>query len=225
MIKYVESTVFNTDAQALVNAVNTVGYMGAGLALEFALRYPKMEEEYKKECNNRSITVGHVSYYSDGIKTIISFPTKADFRYPSQLKWIEEGLINFAETYKQYNIQSVAFPKLGCSNGGLQWKEVRPVMERILGCLSDLDVYICLDSLPYAEGIEKRMVETINSANLRLISKSIRLTDNQIRILECNRPITRFRTIQTLSGIGKKTYQSLFLYCYQNYNIQMTLFN
>ena len=36
MIKYFEGTVFNTNADAIVNTVNCDGFMGAGLALEFA---------------------------------------------------------------------------------------------------------------------------------------------------------------------------------------------
>ena len=36
MIEYYSGTVFNTDAKAIVNTVNTVGVMAAGLALEMA---------------------------------------------------------------------------------------------------------------------------------------------------------------------------------------------
>jgi O-acetyl-ADP-ribose deacetylase (regulator of RNase III) len=35
MIKYYEGTVFNTPAKTIVNTVNCVGVMGAGIALEF----------------------------------------------------------------------------------------------------------------------------------------------------------------------------------------------
>ena len=48
MIKYLEGTVFNTDADMIVNTVNCVGAMGKGIALEYKLRYPKLYEEYRK---------------------------------------------------------------------------------------------------------------------------------------------------------------------------------
>jgi O-acetyl-ADP-ribose deacetylase (regulator of RNase III) len=35
MIHFVKGNIFESDAEALVNAVNTVGVMGKGIALEF----------------------------------------------------------------------------------------------------------------------------------------------------------------------------------------------
>lgn len=42
-------------------------------------------------------------------------------------------------------IKSIAFPKLGTSNGGLDWNDVEVLMEEYLSTL-DIDVYMCLDS-------------------------------------------------------------------------------
>src|SRR3990172_9124924 len=44
-------SIFDTPADAYVNTVNCVGVMGAGIALEFKKRYPKMYEHYKEQCN------------------------------------------------------------------------------------------------------------------------------------------------------------------------------
>ena len=76
MIKYFNGTVFNCDAEAIVNTVNTVGVMGAGLALEFALRYPDMLKDYEEKCKHKEIIVGKVNSYKAADKTIIYFPTK-----------------------------------------------------------------------------------------------------------------------------------------------------
>ncbi len=53
MINEFSGTVFNAPVKTLVNTVNCVGVMGAGLALEFKLRYPNMFEDYKKRCKKR----------------------------------------------------------------------------------------------------------------------------------------------------------------------------
>ena len=58
MIEYIEGTVFNSPAKTIVNTVNCAGVMGAGIALEFKLRYPEMYEEYIKMCEKKSIKVG-----------------------------------------------------------------------------------------------------------------------------------------------------------------------
>ena len=58
MIKYLEGTVFNAPAKTLVNTVNCFGIMGAGIALEFKLRYPEMFEEYEVMCENKKMKTG-----------------------------------------------------------------------------------------------------------------------------------------------------------------------
>ena len=52
MLKYYEGTVFNSNSKTLVNTVNCFGVMGAGIALEFKLRYPDMFINYQEMCKN-----------------------------------------------------------------------------------------------------------------------------------------------------------------------------
>lgn len=214
MIEYYSGTVFNVDAQALVNTVNCVGVMGAGIALEFQLRYPKMYQDYTVKCKNKLIKTGHVDYFKndDGI-TIINFPTKWHFKYPSQLSWIEQGLQNFVETYKRHDIQSVAFPKLGTNKGGLNWEQVRLVMEKYLGNL-DIKIYICLDNLKDAEGIEKKMLDRFNSTNTMQLNDVVKLSEKQKVNIDKGKPYKRFWHIRESESIGIKTYSTLFTYYY-----------
>ena len=55
MVIYQEGTVFNTDAEAIVNTVNCTGVMSAGIALEYSLRYPEMFKDYEEKCKNKQI--------------------------------------------------------------------------------------------------------------------------------------------------------------------------
>ena len=72
----------------------------------------------------------------------VDFPTKRHSRQASRLADISAGLDTFCQTYADEGITSIAFPQLGCGNGGLDWEgQVRPVMERSLGSLP-VDVYI-----------------------------------------------------------------------------------
>lgn len=214
MIEYLDGTVFNAPVQSRVNTVNTVGFMGAGLALEFALRYPELLENYEKKCEQRKINIGKMDYFDIDDKTkIVNFPTKGHFKYPSRISWIEAGLKSFLETYKENGIDSVAFPRLGCANGGLDWAEVKPLMEKYLGLL-DIPVYICLDKLPYAEGIEKEMVDKFNRTDIDVFAKICRLTKKQHEVLTSTKPLQRFWHLSKKQGIGMKTYSSLFNYFY-----------
>lgn len=213
MVVISKGTVFNTDAEAIVNTVNCKGVMGAGIALEFQLRYPKMYEDYQSKCNNGTIRVGAVDYYDNGDNTIINFPTKYDFKFPSRIEWIEEGLKNFVETYEEYNIESVAFPKLGAGRGGLDWEAVKKLMLEYLEPLS-IKIYICEDSLTYPEGIEKEMLEKLNSISLSLLSNDIKLNEKQIKTIEKSRPLNRFWQLERLDSIGITTYEKIFGYFY-----------
>lgn len=218
MIIYHDGTAFNTPAKAIVNTINTVGVMGAGIALEFALRYPKMNEDYVSKCEAKLLHPGKVDYYKceNGI-VIVNFPTKWHFKYPSKIEWIEEGLKDFVNTYKEMDISSVAFPRLGCANGGLSWSQVQPIMERALGNL-DIEVYICKDKLPYAEGVEAEMLKLFNNDSVGKCSKIVKLSTKQANAIEKAKPYKRFWQIADTEGIGLKTYSNLFRHYYLDVN-------
>ena len=143
MISYIEGNLFDSPAQVIVNTVNTVGVMGKGIALEFKKRYPQMFEKYKRACENHSLTIGKLMLISEYDHLILLFPTKEHWKYPSKLSYIEKGLKKFCDSYVQQGITSIAFPKLGCGNGELNWDEVRPLMEKYLSNLP-IDIYILI---------------------------------------------------------------------------------
>lgn len=210
MLTYSTGSVFNANTQAIVNTVNCVGVMGAGIALECRLRYPDMFEDYKKKCLDRKIIVGKVDFFTSIDETIIcNFPTKDHFKYPSKIEWIEEGLKNFRSTYSQYGIKSIAFPKLGTNNGELSWTDVKPLMEKYLNDL-EIDVVICVDTDEYAQGKEKYMVDRINKSNVDDLSKIVKLNKKQATILSENFPIKRFRNLLEIESIGLTTYKKFF---------------
>lgn len=132
MIEYVVGDIFSSPAQVLVNAVNTVGVMGKGIALEFKNRYPDMFLSYKKACENKTLDIGKLMLWKETNYWVLIFPTKRHWKDPAKLEYIEAGLKDFEKIWESVGIQSIAFPKLGCGNGGLDWDDVRPIMERYL---------------------------------------------------------------------------------------------
>lgn len=141
MITYVRTSIFESNAQVLVNTVNTVGVMGKGLALKFKQLYPDMFSSYQKYCENGLLNIGKLQLFKTSNKWILNFPTKHEWRKPSRLEYIEAGLQKFVDHYQRLGIRSISFPMLGCGNGGLEWDEVRPLMERYLKNLP-IDVYV-----------------------------------------------------------------------------------
>jgi O-acetyl-ADP-ribose deacetylase (regulator of RNase III) len=142
VITYVDSDIFSSPAQALVNTVNTVGVMGKGIAKTFKSIYPEMYEEYRERCDSGELSIGRLFLYRTAHKWVLNFPTKRHWRQASRLADIAAGLDTFCQTYAKEGLTSISFPQLGCGNGGLDWEtQVRPLMERSLGSLS-VDVYI-----------------------------------------------------------------------------------
>ena len=147
MIRYIEGDIFKSPAQVIVNTVNTVGVMGKGIALEFKKRYPDMFQAYRDICDRRKLKTGSLMLYYEPDHWVLLFPTKENWRNPSRMEYIEAGLAKFCRTYAEKGITSVAFPKLGCGNGELNWSEVQPVMEKYLKDLP-IDIYIYLGTGP-----------------------------------------------------------------------------
>ncbi|AYG36961.1 phosphatase [Lactiplantibacillus pentosus] len=142
MLMYVDSNLFDSPAQVLVNTVNTVGVMGKGIALQFKKLYPEMFTNYQHFCESGALTVGKLYLYKTPGKWILNFPTKENWRNKSKLAYIEAGLKKFVATYQEKGIESISFPQLGTGNGGLDWeREVRPLMEKYLRKLP-IKVYI-----------------------------------------------------------------------------------
>lgn len=111
--------IFLSRAQTLVNTVNCLGVMGKGLALRFKEEYPEMFDAYSEICKKGLLDIGKLWLYKADRRWILNFPTKYDWRMPSHESYIELGLDKFLKTYKQRNIESVAFPLLGANNGNI----------------------------------------------------------------------------------------------------------
>lgn len=142
MIKVQIGDIFESQTQTLVNTVNCVGVMGKGVAQEFRKRFPAMFEDYEHRCDMGKVQPGVPYYYKDMLGTsIVNFPTKKHWRSPSKLQDIVKGLDIFVEKYQGWGITSIAFPPLGCGNGGLEWSVVGPIMYQKLSTL-DIPVEI-----------------------------------------------------------------------------------
>ena len=143
MIKCLKEDLLSSNAQALVNTVNTVGVMGKGIALQFKKRFPHNFKVYRKACDEGTFSVGQVLVVVDSDsmqeKIIINFPTKKHLRGNSKYEYIETGLSALKEAIRNYNIESIAIPPLGCGHGGLEWGKVKVLIE---GALNDLDCEI-----------------------------------------------------------------------------------
>jgi O-acetyl-ADP-ribose deacetylase (regulator of RNase III) len=127
---------FGSEAQTLTNTVNTVGVMGKGIALQFRKRFPEMYEDYARRCERNEVRLGRPYLYSPLVPPwILNFPTKEHWRSVSRLDAITDGLDFLVKHYREWGIESLAVPPLGCGEGGLEWRVVGPTLYRGLARL------------------------------------------------------------------------------------------
>lgn len=124
---------FACGADALVNPVNCGGVMGAGLALEFKRRFPDNYAAYREACERGAVRPGRVLVYdrrpASQPRFVINFPTKRSWRDSSRLQDVAAGLGDLAHVTRELGIASLAVPALGCGLGGLDWADVRPLVD------------------------------------------------------------------------------------------------
>ena len=154
MVELVTGDLFRSDAVAYVNAVNTVGVMGAGIARQFRTRFPTMYRAYVAACAAGDVQIGRMHVfdrgpvspsicsprYGDqlpcaaygGPRYIFNFPTKRHWREPSDVEYIRAGLDDLLLQVRVRRVYSIAIPALGCQLGGLRWEVVEPILREAL---------------------------------------------------------------------------------------------
>ena len=146
MIVYKNGNLLEAPAEALVNAVNTVGVMGKGIALQFKQRFPQNMQEYAQACKAREVVVGRMFVTETGEllgpRWLVNFPTKQHWRNPSKIEWLIEGLVDLRRFIVVNNVNSIAIPALGAGNGGLNWEVVRFQIESALGDLEQVEILV-----------------------------------------------------------------------------------
>ncbi len=177
MIKFSQGNLLEARAEALVNTVNTVGVMGKGIALMFKERFADNYERYAAACKAKEVQTGRMFVTEvrelDGPRWIVNFPTKRNWRAPSKLEWIEEGLQDLRRFIIDNGVKSIAIPPLGAGNGGLEWAEVKPHIEAALGDLESAEILVFEPTDKYQNVAKRAGVEKLTPARA-LIAELVR---------------------------------------------------
>jgi O-acetyl-ADP-ribose deacetylase (regulator of RNase III) len=145
MIKVIsDSNIFDSNCSILVNPVNCVGVMGAGLAKQFSIKFPGLLTSHKNYCDLGIIKPGILHFFKvDSYLRILNFPTKNHWKNPSELEYVEKGLDKLVECYQHKRVSSIAFPMLGSGLGGLDRSLVLSLMlERLEQIEQEVEIEI-----------------------------------------------------------------------------------
>ncbi len=146
MLTWTQGDILTSETEALVNTVNCVGVMGRGIALQFKRRFPENFKAYAAACKRGEVEPGRMFVFETGRivppQFVINFPTKRHWRAKSRIEDIKAGLDGLVGEIKDRKIKSIAIPPLGSGLGGLDWGEVRRLIETALGGLEDVSVVV-----------------------------------------------------------------------------------
>ncbi|WP_314345581.1 macro domain-containing protein [Haemophilus parahaemolyticus] len=217
MIEFKKGNIFSTQSDVVVNAVNCVGVMGAGIALEFKLRFPDMFSKYQNFCKSGALDIGKLWLYSipnskSGFSKILNFPTKRDWKQSSKIEFIEDGLSKFVHSYENKSINSIAFPYLGAGKGSLSSEISLEIMEKYL---SNLPIYVeiweydpsIIDNTFFQFRDYLLSLEPLHLAKLSGVNKDKILI---LRELLINHSYKNLSELSKIKGIGVATIQKLF---------------
>ena len=118
--------------------------MGAGVAVDCAVRYPEITTLYGKFCiKNQSIYPHPIFIHQDEYtkKVLVLMATKPlnkenphiSWKYPADIDLIRSGLDQLVATdFSAFGVDTVVIPMVGCGRGGLNEDLVLPIMLRKL---------------------------------------------------------------------------------------------
>lgn len=211
-LKIITGNIFTTNCQTIVNTVNCVGVMGAGIALEFRLRYPDMHERYIELCEKNKIDIGLLWIYKSSEKWILNFPTKKHWKYPSKKEYLHYGLEKFVSTYKEKGITSIAFPLLGSDRGGIPQEESLSIITQYLEDL-DIEIEIYRYSSSAYDDLYEKTKKILFSQDVEHISKSIKIRKDyvdKVLVAMQSKDIRQLNQLGKVKGIGIKTLEKMF---------------
>jgi hypothetical protein len=114
--------------------------MGAGLAKQFAARWPQLKSMHADLVRSGQLRIDRVALVNFGsiFPVVVLFPTKLDWRDPSEYKYLSDNLNSFRTRLERMEDHltrrlgaplHIAMPALGCGLGGLDWDVVNPMIE------------------------------------------------------------------------------------------------
>lgn len=233
-VTVIAGNIFTSKCQTIVNTINCVGVMGAGIALECRLRYPDMYHKYIGLCENKTIDIGLLWIYKSSDRWILNFPTKKHWKFPSRKEYLHAGLKKFLSTYREKGIESIAFPLLGADRGGIPQDESLQIMLSYLE-KADIEVEIYKYDPKSKDDLYEKTKKWLLHQDIEYVVNSSGLRKNYVlKTIEAmqSTDIVQLNQLAQVKGIGIKTLEKLFNLANGSYtvksaaeSVQLTLFD
>jgi O-acetyl-ADP-ribose deacetylase (regulator of RNase III) len=151
MIKEVTGDILQSKAEAIAHGIAPFDHFDNGLALSLREEWPVMVKDFRHFCHLQNPKPGSLWIWSGvGGKRIVNLMTQeapngekhSGHSGPASVSHVSHALKALANLIQKENIRSVALPKLATGVGGLDWADVKPLIETHLSdCGADVYLY------------------------------------------------------------------------------------
>ncbi len=143
MLQEVSGDILNSKAGLIAHGVAPNDDHATGLAHALRDRAPAMYKDFRHYCKTQHPKSGSIWTWAgaDGRRIVACF-TQEPAYHPGErpgkatVANVNHALRELRQFIDRENIPSVALPKLATGAGGLNWQDVKPVIEKHLGSLS-----------------------------------------------------------------------------------------
>lgn len=143
MIRYVSGDILMSDASVVAHGVAPNDSFNQGLALTLREHLPAMYKDFRHYCQTQHPKAGGLWSWggTDGIRLVALFTQEGAYEHGSKPGKASTANVNHALKALAHECEkegwaSLALPRLATGVGGLDWNEVKPLIEHHLGALS-----------------------------------------------------------------------------------------
>ena len=131
---------------------NCAGAMGKGIALQFKRKFHKMFLQYNSLCTSGNFKPGDVFpyEYTPGCY-VYNLATQKHYAIHGQLAKLEhirKSVSKMLEHASAHNVMDIALPKIGAGLGGLDWEDVKIVLEDVIEDYPEITLHVVEEYSP-----------------------------------------------------------------------------
>ena len=162
MIYEVSGDILLTQADVIAQGVAANDPMSEGLAMSLHETFPSMHKAYHQWCHKTHPKSGDAWIWGDkktnGVRIVNLISQDGGYGKGARpekatVKNISHALRALKKMVKKEKILSIALPAIATGVGGLNWADVKPVIEQQLGDLK-IPVYVYVDFKPGKKAVE-----------------------------------------------------------------------
>lgn len=135
-MKYIKGNLLDIEKGILVHQVNTLGIMGAGIALQIKRKWPILYDGYKEICEKNLFKIGDVWFYTEDLRINPDLVIANLFgqKYLGKGATIIDAYHLALPEIQKYSDKirlPIYFPyKIGCGLAGGDWNVVSNLIEK-----------------------------------------------------------------------------------------------